>query len=146
MEKLQRKIGVTLGPFQYLIEKGKIKEFVLAIGDDNPIYYDLDEALAQGYRNIPIPLTFPTVMEMWAGYNFDELMQLLEMNPLRVLHAEQEYQYLAVIHAGDELTGMSTILSANQKRDLLFVVIQTEWVNQYDVKVLISRSTIVEQL
>jgi len=143
---ISRFVGKAFEPFQFVIERGKIKEFALAIGDDNPIYYQLEAAITNGYRDIPIPLTFPTAAEMWAGTDFDQLIVELQMNPLRVLHGEQEYQYLGEICAGDVLTGQTRVASAATKRNMNFFVLETEYHNQQKELVLRSRSTVIERL
>ena len=40
------------------IEKGKIKEFAIAVEDPNPIFRDEAAAKAVGFPGIPAPLTF----------------------------------------------------------------------------------------
>ncbi|MCF6095392.1 MaoC family dehydratase N-terminal domain-containing protein [Microaerobacter geothermalis] len=145
MEKdLTEKIGFTFEPYTYLVERGKIREFALAIGDDNPIYYDRERAVAQGFRDIPIPPTFATVIDMWAGPDFEQLIAALKLNPLKVLHGEQEYQYLEEICAGDEITGKSKVISAAAKRGMKFITLETEYFNQQGKKVLVGLSTIIE--
>ena len=58
MTNVKDLIGIEFKPYSYEIEKGKIKELVTAIGDDNPIYTSIEAAKAAGYERIPVPLTF----------------------------------------------------------------------------------------
>ena len=37
-------VGKTFPPYEFRVERGKIREFANAIGDANPIYRDLDYA------------------------------------------------------------------------------------------------------
>lgn len=145
MIELEEKIGMTFEPFTFTIERGKIREFAMAIGDQNPIYYDIKVAQKEGFRDIPIPPTFPTVIEMWGGADFDTLIQLLHLNPLKVLHGEQKYEYLGEICAGDVITGKTSVIKAEAKKGMKLFTLQTNYTNQNTQKVLVSLSVIIER-
>jgi hypothetical protein len=53
-------IGTSAAPYEVEVEKGAIRKFALAIGDDNPLYFDRDFAVQHGYDDILAPPTFPT--------------------------------------------------------------------------------------
>lgn len=53
-------IGTSAAPYVVEVEKGAIRKFALAIGDDNPLYFDRDYAVQHGYDDILAPPTFPT--------------------------------------------------------------------------------------
>ncbi|MFD3448242.1 MaoC family dehydratase N-terminal domain-containing protein [Microbacteriaceae bacterium 4G12] len=132
-------------PFTYTIEKGKIIEFCKAIGDDNPIYFDIEAAKENGYRDIPIPPTFATVMEMWAGSDFDALIKKLQLNPLKVLHGEQSYEYFGEICANDTLFAQTTCIAAAERRGMKLITLETVFRNENQEIVLVAKSTIIEQ-
>ena len=44
MSSVKELIGLELPSYTYTVERGKIREFALAIGDPNPIYYDEEAA------------------------------------------------------------------------------------------------------
>lgn len=113
---LVSKVGMEFEPYQFTIERGKIKEFALAIGDDNPIYFDREAAQQAGFRDVPMPPSFATVIDLWAGPDFESLVTLLEMNPLKVLHGEQGYDYLNDICAGDEISVKTRVTEAITKK------------------------------
>ena len=46
----QTKIGHSFPPFTIEVERCKIRELALAIGDDNPIYHRYEAAQAAGYQ------------------------------------------------------------------------------------------------
>ncbi|MCM3531007.1 MaoC family dehydratase N-terminal domain-containing protein [Cytobacillus oceanisediminis] len=144
MESLLKE-DVKLKPFRFTIERGKIKEFAMAIGDRNPIYYDADIARKEGYRDIPIPPTFPTAIEMWGGLDFETLISLFVLDPLKVLHGGQEYRYMGEICAGDTITAAPQLISAFEKRNLRFITIGIHYKNSEGIKVLYSESTIIER-
>ncbi|MBN8201337.1 FAS1-like dehydratase domain-containing protein [Bacillus sp. NTK034] len=139
------KEDVKLKPFRFTIERGKIREFAMAIGDRNPIYYDADIARKEGYRDIPIPPTFPTAIEMWGGLDFETLIKLFDLDPLKVLHGGQEYRYMGELCAGDTITATPQLISAFEKRNLRFITIGIHYKNSEGIKVLYSESTIIER-
>ncbi|WLR51642.1 MaoC family dehydratase N-terminal domain-containing protein [Bacillus tianshenii] len=128
----------------FTIERGKIAEFVQAIGDSNPVYTDIETAREEGFRDIPIPPTFPTVVEMWAGIDFETIIEELDLNLLRVLHGEQSYEYLQDVCAGDTISGVGYVTDVVDKKRLTIVKLQMDFFNQAEEKVLIGRSIVIE--
>ncbi|BCJ86132.1 MaoC family dehydratase N-terminal domain-containing protein [Effusibacillus dendaii] len=142
-------IGKQFEPFTFAIERGKIREFAMAIGDGNPIYYDRLRAEQEGFADSPIPPTYATVIEMWGGTDFFEMTKALDINPLKVLHGEQEYEYLGDIYPGDQITGRTTVKNAVSKASgsggMNLFTLETEYTNQAGEKVLVARSVIIER-
>lgn len=135
-------ISFDLKPF--VIERGKIAEFVKAIGDSNPLYTDVEAARREGYRDLPMPPTFPTVIEMWAGIDFETIIDGLSLDLLRVLHGEQSYEYLEDVCANDVLNGRAYVTEVADKQSLTIIKLQMDFFNQAGTKVLIGRSVIIE--
>ncbi len=66
------KIGHSFPPFTVEIERSKIRELALAIGDDNPVYQSQQEAQAAGYQDVPLPPTTGTIFLFWENTHFLE--------------------------------------------------------------------------
>ncbi|WP_318504095.1 MaoC family dehydratase N-terminal domain-containing protein [Bacillus sp. T3] len=145
LKNVSDKIGLEFETYCYTVERGKIKEFVQAIGDDNSIYYCVEAAKSAGFRDVPIPPTFATVIDMWAGPDFEQLIEALEINPLKVLHGEMQYTYVGDIYAGDTIHCSSKVTEAIEKRKMNLFTIETKYKNQHDELVLISRSVVIER-
>lgn len=149
MSILKDKIGLVLKPYSLEVEKGKIKEFAIAIGDDNPIYYSLEAAMAAGYEGIPIPLTFLQVIDSFGGYGSDELMEKLNLNRVKILHGEQEYEYFMDVYAGDTLSVVSKVTNVETKLGksggMDLVTTENEYRNQEGDLVAISRRVLVHR-
>lgn len=130
--------GKEFPEFQFTVERGKLKEFVLAIADDNPAFAGDDP---------PLPPTFPTVFAFWGGAVLEDSLTELEIEMWNVLHAEQEYEYLAPIHIGDTVTGhmrVEDIYSrGGQSGQLTFIELITEYRNQKSDPVLRDRFLLV---
>jgi acyl dehydratase len=136
-------IGREFPPFEMPVEKGKIREFALAIGDDNPVYSD--PAYASGtWGDIVAPPTFTATKAFWR--KAESLSELAGLPPHYRLHGEEEYEYLGPILAGDILTCRSRVAEAYEKPGrrggkMTFIVVEYIFWNQRGEKVLISRTT-----
>ncbi len=130
--------GMAFPAFSFTVERGKLREFVLAIGDANPVYEGEDP---------PLPPTFPTLFAFWGAGGLEKALNAIGVEIWNVLHAEQEYEYLAPIHVGDTVTGHTRVADIYTKPgrsgDLNFVEFVTEYRNQHDVPVLIDRAVII---
>ncbi|MBE3561287.1 MAG: MaoC family dehydratase N-terminal domain-containing protein [Ktedonobacteraceae bacterium] len=142
------KLGHSFPPFTIELERCKIHELALAIGDDNPIYHSREAAQAAGYKDVPLFPTAPTILNFWGNTNQVSQLASVGINVLRILHGEEEYEYLAPIYPGDVLTGVTTIVEGRtrQSKDgssMDILTTETRYTNQHDQHVLTARSTIV---
>lgn len=135
-------IGAVSEPVVYEIEKGHIRLFADAIGDPNPIYRDVAAARAAGYRNIPVPPTFPTILRAGA-----EIRAKMNLDWRYILHGEQEFRYLGDICAGDVITARLKIADIYTKSGgsgkMDFIVQETDCTNQDGRLVMQQRSVTV---
>ncbi len=145
-KKRENKLGYEFTPYSFVIERGKIREFAHAIGDSNPIYHDVEEARKAGYPDLAVPPTFATVIDMWAGPSFDDLIQTLELDGLKVLHGKQHYEYIKDFYPGDVISCRQKVVEVSTKRKMNFIVLETVYTNQYDEVVLKATSTLIEQM
>lgn len=138
-------IGNTGTPVTMHVERGKIREFARAIKDDNPLYFDADYA-QRSIGGIMPPPTFTMTLGFWDD---GRSRPLLTYDVRRLLHGEQEFEYLAPIYAGDVLTATGRVADVYEKAGsrggtMTFGVIETTFTNQRGEKVLVSRSTLIE--
>lgn len=141
--------GMRLAEFSHLVERCKICEMAEAIGDPNPLYRDQEAAKVEGYPDVIASPTFSTSMNLWGGPGFQELMEKLGANPLKVLHAEQEYEYFRPIQPGDMLHATIEVVDFYEKEGrsgkMAFAVLETSYLNSDGEKVVAGRSTIMER-
>ena len=138
-------IGNTGKPVTMHVERGKIREFARAIKDDNPIYSD-EEHAQKTVGGIPAPPTFTMTLGFWDD---GRSRPMLAYDVRRLLHGEQEFEYLAPIYAGDVLTATGRVSDVFEKAGarggtMTFGVLETTFTNQRGEKVLISRATLIE--
>jgi acyl dehydratase len=141
----EEKKGYTFAPYSGKVEAGKIRELSLAVGDDNPIYLDEEKAKEEGFDAIPIQPTFMEAIDMWYGASFEDLMEQLEIDPKKLLHGEQEYEYFAPICAGDTIHAETKVTDVKTKRNgMAFYTLETEYRNQENEKVMTARMMLVK--
>jgi len=92
------------------------------------------------------PLTFLQTVSHWDD---GRGRPRLPMDLKRVLHGEQEYEFLAPIHAGDVLTAVSTVMDVYEKPgkrggSMNFAVTETEYRNQHGTLVARARAVSIE--
>jgi acyl dehydratase len=141
--------GKRLAEFSYPVERCKIREMSEAIGDPNVLYTDPEAARVEGYEDVIAPPTFGTCVGLWGGPGFPDLCRKLGVNPIQMLHAEHEYQYLGPIYPGDILHATIELADVYTKEGrsgrMKFYVVETTCMSQSGEKVLISRATLLER-
>ena len=138
-------IGRTGEPIVMHVERGKIREFAKAIKDDDPLYFDEAYARAEAGGIMP-PITFLQTVGHWDGGRGHVHVPF---DLKRVLHGEQEYEFLEHIHVGDVLTAVSRIADIYEKPgkrggSMNFAVTETTYTNQRGEVVARSKQVIIE--
>lgn len=133
-------LGVWGAPSSMKIEFGKIREFAKAVKDPNPAYQD--------ERTCVAPPTFLMTMAHWIG-DLGATRSAVKLDYRRLLHGEQEFEYVAPIRPGDALTFRSRTKDVFEKQGkrggtMLFVISETEFTNQRGEVVAYLRNTAIE--
>ena len=138
--------GKTFPPYEFHVERGKIREFADAIGDPNPIYRDPAYARETELGGIIAP---PTLLRtfLYEPRAAAEALRVADWS--YIVHGEQEFEYLAPVRAGDVLTAQDRIVSITEKESrraglLQIAVIETVFRNERGEQVQIARRTLVE--
>lgn len=144
----KEKVGHSFPPFVLTIERSKIHELALAIGDENSIYHDVAAAQAAGYADLPLPPTGPTIFMFWGNIQLWEQLASVGITVAKILHGEEEYTYLAPISANDTLTGVTTIVDGKNRRgrdgsSMDILTTETRYTNQHDQHVLSAKTMFV---
>jgi acyl dehydratase len=142
------KIGQSFAPFTIEVQRSKIHELTTAIGDDNPIYHSREAAQAAGFPDVPISPTTPTMFSFWGNRQRGSSLADVGINVARILHGEEEYDYVKPIYPNDVLTGTTTLIDGKTRRgsngsSMDILTMETRYVNQHNQLVLTTRSTII---
>jgi acyl dehydratase len=121
--------GKTYQPFEYEVGKEKIREYAMAVGEENPVYFDRDKAKEAGFRDIPAPPMFavvysagsvgPAVLDPEVGINF-----------MMMVHGGQEFLWGEPVCAGDTITTETEVKDITERDDKAFYVFESVSRNQ----------------
>lgn len=132
-------IGVDSKPATEEVEKGAIRKFAAAVGDENPLYGDEDYCKKGGFGSLVAPPTFLTTFR--ASEVPDIKMQFGKVG----LHGGQSYEFYKPIKAGDKITYSNRVAEVYERDGrtgkMVFMVIETTFKNQDGEKVAVARST-----
>lgn len=141
------KIGHSFPPFPVAIERTKLRELALAIGDPNPIYQNRQ---AEENEDIPLLPTTATIFLFWENRHFIEQLAELGLDVTRLIHREESYEYLAPLHPGERLTGVMTVLDGSTRRGpgnsaIDLVTLQLSYINREEQVVLVATTRLVSR-
>jgi acyl dehydratase len=121
--------GKTYPPFAYEVGKEKIKEYAWAVGEDNPVYFDREQAQAAGFRDVVAPPMFavvysggavgPAVLDPEVGINF-----------AMMVHGGQEFVWGEPVCAGDTITTETSVKDIYERGGMGFYVFESVSRNQ----------------
>ncbi len=141
MAEIDRSLIGVWGPSSSMkVEFGKIREFAKAVKDPNPIYSDAAKCVA--------PPTFLMTIAHWVG-DLGATRSAVKLDFRRLLHGEQDFEYVRPIRPGDTLSFRSRtkeVFEKDGKRGgkMLFVIGETEFTNQRGEVVAYMRNTAIE--
>jgi acyl dehydratase len=126
--------GKTYPPYEYEVGKEKIREYAQAVGEDNPLYYDREEARAAGFRDIPAPPMFavvyatgsvgPGILDPEVGIDF-----------AMMVHGGQEFVWGQPVCVGDTISTRTSVKDIFEKDGKGFYVFESVSINQHGQEV-----------
>lgn len=123
------------------VEKGHIRRFAEAIGDENPLFCDERAARQTWYGGVTAPPTFLRA----AGSAIPVIPELDEFE--QVLDAGSEWEYSEPVRVGDVITaelGVKNVLARNLSvGPSVFVVFEATYTNQLGQVVARQRLTLI---
>jgi acyl dehydratase len=89
------------------------------------------------------------VIDLWGGYSFEQKCQMLNLNPVKILHGEQGYHFIKTIYAGDNLTVSGKVADVKVKQGssggMNLITLEFEYRNQFNDLVARSRNVTIER-
>jgi acyl dehydratase len=89
-------------PDHYVVEREKIREYAIAVQNDDPAYFDEKAAVELGYGGLLAPLTFISVFGYKAQSAFFAHANIVTQDA-QIVQVDQVLKYLKPIQAGDKL-------------------------------------------
>jgi acyl dehydratase len=131
-------IGKSYPTTTYAIGREKIREYAYAVGESNPLYLDVEAARAAGHDVVVAPPMFAVVFSMQAVAQglFDPEVGI---DFSRLVHAGQEFEWGALMVAGDEISTTAAVSDISERAGNGFFVFESTSVNQRGETVCVGR-------
>lgn len=140
-------IGTLIDEYTFAVERGKVMELARAIKDPAARYADPDAARAEGFADVPAPLTYTIV----AGHHRDAAAAVarLGLDIARVVVGEVGWEYERPLVAGDVVHGRRTVVDVKRKDGsrggtMTFVTLETEFADAAGEVVVRQREVLIE--
>jgi acyl dehydratase len=121
-------LGKEYPPYAVTVERGKIKEFARAIGDDDPLYLDDRVGAASAWGDVIAPPTFSITFRDEAA-DTAAFLKELGTDISRILHGEQEFEIFRPLQPGQTYLCRAKIVDIYEKAGrsgpMAFVVRET---------------------
>nr|WP_052012182.1 MaoC family dehydratase N-terminal domain-containing protein [Alicyclobacillus hesperidum] len=101
-------VGVWSEPVKNEVEKGAIRKFAQAIGDDNPLYSNEEAAKKSRYGRLVAPPTFSRT------FDYGRIPNLV-LPTAGLIHGEQSYVFHRPILAGDVLYASQALVDVKER-------------------------------
>jgi len=125
----------------------EVAAFARAIGDLNPLYVDAAAAAKSRFGAVRAPPTFP--IRMGAAAGDPDLFLALDLNFASLLHAEQEFEWLRPLVAGEKVTITGRVGDMWEKQGksgtLDFVVLEQIARDAKGDTVYVARTTLISR-
>ena len=89
-------------PDHYVVGREKLREYAVAVKNDDPAYYDDAAAAELGHASLPAPLTFISVFGYQAQTAFFANANI-GVTDMQIVQVDQVIKFVKPIHAGDTL-------------------------------------------
>jgi acyl dehydratase len=126
----------------YAVGREKIREYARAVGETDPLYFEVGVARAAGHADLVAPPMFAVV---YSGAAFDAAMRdpELDLDLAMLLHSGQEFEWGELVIAGDEITTETALVEVSERVGMRFIVFQTSSRNQRGERVCAGTWTVV---
>ena len=117
-------VGKTYPPSVYAVGREKIREYAAAVGETNPLHFDVEVAREAGYADVVAPPMFCVV---YCGVAIGAAMFDPEVGidfP-RLLHQAQEFRWGPLVVAGDEVTTTMKVKDISARGAMGFYVFES---------------------
>jgi acyl dehydratase len=89
-------------PDHYEVEREKIREYAVAVKNDDPPFFEEEAAAELGYDGLLVPLTFISVFGYQAQSAFFDDANV-DIHDAKIIQVDQELKFLHPIKDGDRL-------------------------------------------
>lgn len=130
MSLSERIVGMQFRyPDHYAVGREKVREYAVAVKNDDPAYHDEEAAAALGHASLPAPLTFTSVLGYQAQTAFFRHAGI-GLTDMKIVQVDQVVKYRKPIFAGDKLYCDVHVDSVRQSHGTDIVVLKNVVTNE----------------
>jgi acyl dehydratase len=135
--------------FDLPVDREKVVEFAIAVGEDNVLCRDSEEAKLHGFPDVIAPPTFSVTQIFQVSREDREAKLGANLDYARVLHGEQEFHYKRLPVAGETLHATMRISKDFVKEgkrggSMRFVTYESQFKDDSGEEVLTAYYTLIE--
>ena len=122
-------VGKTYAPSVYAVGREKVREYAVAVGEMNPLHFDVEVARGAGYADVVAPPMFcvvycgaalgPVMFDPEVGIDFP-----------RLLHSSQEFRWGPLVVSGDEIETTFSVAEISERAGNGFYTFESVSKNQ----------------
>jgi acyl dehydratase len=124
-------VGLVVDEVDFPIEEGKVREFAIAVGDDD-------------HRTLP--LTFSVVAGHWRDQS--AMVQVLELDLRRIVVGDAVWEHHAPVTIGDRLRGQRVVRAVDEKQGsrgtMMLISLETRLHRGDGALSIVQRDTVIE--
>ena len=126
----------------YAVGREKIREYARAVGETDPLYFEVGAARAAGHTDVVAPPMFAAV---YSGASFEAAMRdpELDIDLAMLLHSGQEFEWGELVIAGDQITTEIALAEVSERVGMRFIVFRSSSRNQRGERVCRGTWTVV---
>ena len=127
-------VGKVFAPVTYAVGREKVREYALAVGEENPLHRDLEAARAEGHADLVAPPMFAVVYcapAVWPAMSDPAV----EMDFAHMVHGGQEFAWGPLVVAGDEIATEVEVTDVSERGGMAFYVFESRSENQHGERV-----------
>lgn len=149
-DEIKAMIGTLSEPVIMEVGRVAIRRYADAVGDDNPLFHEVEDAKAAGYEDLICPPGFwgwPIKGRATIGGMSIVGAVLIKAGLWRILDGGVDQEFYIPIRAGDTLTAYSKIADIREREGkagkMVFTTVETTYLNQNGDTVAVNRATII---
>jgi hydroxyacyl-ACP dehydratase HTD2-like protein with hotdog domain len=124
-------VGLVIDEVDFPVEEGKVREFAIAVGDDD---------------QLSVPLTFATVAGHWRDQA--AMVEKLALDLRRIVVGGSEWEYHAPVPVGDRLHGRRVVAAVDAKEGargtMTLITLETRLHRADGALAVVQRDTVIE--
>ena len=124
-------VGLVIDEVEFPVEQGKLREFALAVGEDD---------------TGAVPLTFSAVAGLWRDQA--AMVELLGLEISRIVVGGSEWDYHAPLAVGDRLRGRRVVTKVDQKHSsrgpMTVITLETRFERGDGELAVVQRDAVIE--